>query len=98
MENVATAGMAVGAQVSSTAAPTVTGQQLPLTFLKEGEKATVVQVRGNAEMSKHLADLGFVPGAEVSVVSGIQGDLIVSVKGAQVAIGKGAANHIITSA
>lgn len=95
MENVATAGAQVATQ---SAAPAAAAHQVPLSFLKEGEKATVIQVRGNAEMSKHLSDLGFVPGAEVSVTSGIQGDLIVSVKGAQVAIGKGAATHIITSA
>ena len=75
----------------------VSVQQMPLSFLKEGESAHVVKVRGRGDLQHHLENLGFVEGAEVKVVSG-GGDLIVSVKGAQVAIGRQAASHIITSA
>ena len=75
--------------------PSVSVQQMPLSFLKEGESAHVVKVRGRGDLQHHL---GFVEGAEVKVVSGVAGDLIVSVKGAQVAIGRQAASHIITSA
>lgn len=78
--------------------PSVSVQQMPLSFLKEGESACVVKVRGKCDLQHHLENLGFVQGAEIKVVSGVAGDLIVSVKGAQVAIGRQVASHIITSA
>ena len=68
--------------------PSVSVQQMPLSFLKEGESARVVKVRGKGDLQHHLENLGFVEGAEIKVVSGVAGDLIVSVKGAQVAIGR----------
>lgn len=89
--------MAGAAQVAANAG-SVSVQQMPLSFLKEGEAARVVKVRGKGDLQHHLENLGFVEGAEVTVVSGVAGDLIVSVKGAQVAIGKQAAAHIITTA
>ena len=76
----------------------VSVQQMPLSFLREGEAAKVVKVRGKADLQHHLGNLGFVEGAQIKVVSGIAGDLIVEVKGAQVAIGRDAANHIVTTA
>ena len=81
------------AAVKAARASSVSVQQMPLSFLKEGESAHVVKVRGRGDLQHHL-----VEGAEVKVVSGVAGDLIVSVKGAQVAIGRQAASHIITSA
>ncbi len=78
--------------------PSVSVQQMPRSFLKEGESARVVKVRGKGDLQHHLENLGFVEGAEIKVVSGVAGDLIVSVKGAQVAIGRQVASHIITSA
>ena len=87
-----------GAAAQSAPTSGVSVQQMPLSFLKEGEAARVVKVRGKGDLQHHLENLGFVEGAEVKVVSGVAGDLIVSVKGAQVAIGRQAAAHIITAA
>ncbi len=72
------------------------GQTMPLSFLKCGESASVLKVRGGGELHHHLENLGFVEGARVKVVSGIGGDLIVDVKGAQVALGRNAAQKIVT--
>ena len=72
------------------------GQTMPLSFLKCGESASVLKVRGGGELHHHLENLGFVEGARVKVVSGIGGDLIVDVKGAQVALGRNAAQRIVT--
>ena len=58
------------------------GPQLPLAMLGEGETAHIVGVKGASELRQHLATLGFVDGAEVSVVSRVNGDVIVTVKGA----------------
>ena len=49
--------------------PSVSVQQMPLSFLKEGESAHVVKVRGRGDLQHHLENLGFVEGAEVKVVS-----------------------------
>lgn len=73
-----------------------TMMQMPLTFLKSGEKAQVLKVRGNNDMHHHLENLGFVPGASLKVVSEQSGNIIVEIKGAQVALDKSAASKIIT--
>jgi len=60
---------------------------MPLTVGKAGDELTVVKVGGNEEMKQHLADLGFVPDAVVTVVSATgDGNVIVNVKGARLAL------------
>lgn len=71
-------------------------QQMPLTFMKAGEAARVVKVRGGGEVHHHLENLGFVPGALVKVITEQAGNLIVEVKGSQVALDKASAKRIIT--
>ena len=70
--------------------------QMPLSFAKTGETVKVARVRGKEEMHHHLETLGFVEGVEVRVVSEMKGDLIVEVKGAQIALNKKTATMIIT--
>lgn len=72
--------------------------QMPLSFLKGGETGTIAKVRGGGDLHHHLETLGFVEGAQVRVVSEAAGDLIVEVKGTQVAINRQVAARIITSA
>ena len=45
-------------------------------------------------MRQHLAELGFVDGAEVKVISRAAGDVIVSVKGARLALNRSMASRI----
>ena len=73
-------------------------QQMPLSFLKGGETGTIAKVRGRGDLHHHLENLGFVEGAQVTVVSEAAGDLIVEVKGIQVALNRQVAAHIITNA
>ncbi len=74
------------------------GAQLPLAMVHEGSAVTVVKVRGNDEMRRHLENLGFVEGAEVKVVSqGSSAGTIASVKGAQVGIDHATAMHVFTN-
>lgn len=70
-------------------------QQMPLTFLKTGESASVLKVRGSEEMHHHLENLGFVAGAPLSVVSEQGGSMIIEIKGAQIALDKTAASKVI---
>ncbi len=76
----------------------VSAPQLPLAFVSEGQIATIIKIRGNSEMHHHLENLGFVEGARVTVVCANAGNLIVEVKGAQVALDKQVGMKVITSA
>lgn len=70
--------------------------QMPLTFLKGGDQAKVLKVRGKGDVHHHLENLGFVPGAMLKVVSEQAGNIIVEIKGAQVALDRSASSKIIT--
>lgn len=73
-------------------------QQVPLSFLRSGEQAYVVKVRGGEELQRHLESMGFVAGAQVKAVSQAAGNMIVEVKGTQVALSQQVALKIVTSA
>lgn len=60
-----------------------------------GEKKTIARITGKEDTRHHLESLGFVEGADVTVVSSLGGNLIVSVKGTRVAISRTIANKII---
>lgn len=68
---------------------------MPLSMVKEGEINTICKVGGKEETRKFLENLGFVSGGEVTVVSQINGDIIVNVKGSRVAIGRDMANKVM---
>ena len=68
---------------------------MPLSMVKPGETNTLKKVGGKEETRKFLENLGFVTGGEVTVVSEIEGNLIVNVKDSRVAIGKDMANRIM---
>ena len=72
------------------------GAQLPLAMVGEGDTATVEQVKGNAELMQHLAELGFVAGADVRVISRAGGDVVVDVKGARLGLNRTMAMRITT--
>ena len=71
--------------------------QLPLAMVGPGEVARVTGVRGAAEARQHLAELGFVEGSEIKVVSRAAGDVIVTVKGARLALNRSMASRITVS-
>ena len=68
---------------------------MPLTFAKEGEANSIKKVGGKEETRKFLENLGFVPGAIVTVVSTAGGNLIVNIKDSRIAIGKDMASRIM---
>ena len=68
---------------------------MPLSMVKPGETNTIKKVGGKEETRRFLENLGFVTGGEVTVVSEIEGNLIVNVKDSRVAIGKDMANRIM---
>ena len=68
---------------------------MPLTLAVIGEENMIRRVGGSSEVRAHLQNLGFVPGGTVTVVSSIGGNLIVSVKGARVAVSREMAQKIM---
>lgn len=68
---------------------------MPLLLASAGEENIIIRVGGSPEVRQHLNDLGFVPGAQVEVVSSIAGNLIVNVKGTRVAISREMAGKIM---
>jgi len=67
---------------------------LPLAFTNAEDYVEVVRVGGNDEAKQHLSDLGFVPGAYVTVISSHGGDIIVNVKESRLAITREMAQKI----
>ena len=68
---------------------------LPLTLANIGEEQMIHEVGGSPEVKKHLEDLGFVAGGTVTVVSSLNGNVIVKVKEARVAISEEMARKIM---
>ena len=68
---------------------------MPLTFANVGEENIIRKIGGNADTKKHLENLGFVVGGNVTIISTISGNLIVKVKESRVAISREVANKIM---
>ena len=68
---------------------------MPLSYANPGEEAVIRKVGGSPEIRKHLEDLGFVAGGEVTLISELKGSVIVKVKGSRVAINDELARKIM---
>ena len=68
---------------------------MPLTMAKPGETAIIRKITGKDEVRQHLAELGFVTDAAVTVVSEIAGNLILQVKYSRVAVDRTMANRML---
>ena len=61
---------------------------MPLSLAQVGEENIIKRIGGSPEVKRHLENLGFVVGGEVTVVNTLGGNVIVNVKEARVAISK----------
>lgn len=68
---------------------------MPLTLANVGEENIIRRIGGSPEVKKHLENLGFVAGGNVTVVTSMAGNVIVNVKEARVAISKEMAQKIM---
>ncbi len=68
---------------------------MPLNLAEPGEEIMIRRIGGSPEIKKHLEDLGFVAGGTVMVVSALNGNIIVKVKEARVAISEEMARRIM---
>lgn len=68
---------------------------VPITMAKAGDINYIRKITGKDDMRRHLAELGFVVGESVTVVSEMGGNVILSVKNSRVALDKDMANRIL---
>ncbi len=68
---------------------------MPLGMAQVGETNIIHKITGRDEVRQHLAEIGFVVGEEVRVVSELGGNLILSVKESRVALDKTMAMRIM---
>ena len=68
---------------------------MPLNLAEPGEEIMIRRIGGSPEIKKHLEDLGFVAGGTVMVVSALNGNIIVKVKEARVAVSEELARRIM---
>ncbi|MBQ7203821.1 MAG: ferrous iron transport protein A [Eubacterium sp.] len=61
---------------------------IPLSVLGDGNDGVIKRISGKPEVKKHLENLGFIVGDTVSVISEQNGNIIVKVKEARIAISK----------
>jgi ferrous iron transport protein A len=71
---------------------------MPLTLVGSGAEFAIRKVGGKDEVRKRLEKLGFVAGSLVSVISELNGSLIVKVKDSRVAISREMAHKIFVHA
>ena len=68
---------------------------MPVAMANIGDVNIIRKITGQDEVRKHLAELGFVVGEKICVVSELGGSLILAVKGSRVALDRGMAMRVI---
>lgn len=68
---------------------------MPLTMAEPGMPQQIKKVGGREDTRRFLSNLGFVTGGMVTVISMINGNLIVKIKDSRVAIDKNMAGKIM---
>ena len=68
---------------------------MPLSYANPGEESVIRRIGGSPEVKKHLENLGFVVGGNVTVITARDGKGSVRVKEARVAINDEMARKIM---
>jgi ferrous iron transport protein A len=68
---------------------------MPLSLARPGEPNAIKRIGGRDDTKKRLESMGFVVGGAVTVVSAINGNVIVNIKESRVAISREMANKIM---
>ena len=68
---------------------------MPLGMANVGDVNIIKRITGRDDVRQHLAELGFVVGGEVRVISELGGNLILSVKDSRIALDKTMAMRIM---
>lgn len=68
---------------------------MSLTMLSPGKEAIINACKAKDTTKKFLEGLGIIPGVTISVISEFSGNLIVSIKGARLALNRGVAQQVL---
>ena len=68
---------------------------MPISMVAEGDVNTIRKITGKDEVRQHLAELGFVVGVQVRVISKLGGNMILSVLDSRVALDQTMTNRIM---
>ena len=68
---------------------------IPLIYATVGEEVIIRKLGGSPEVKKHLENLGFVAGGTVTLITALNGNLIVKVKESRVALNEELARKIM---
>lgn len=68
---------------------------MPLSMFSSGETGVINRISGKDDTKRFLNNLGFVEGSPVTVISRVEGNIIVNVMDSRIAIGKSMANKIM---
>lgn len=68
---------------------------MPLALANVNDENIIKKIGGSPEVKKHLENLGFVVGGTVTVISTLNGNMIVNVKQTRVAIDAAMARKIM---
>lgn len=67
---------------------------MPISMGSVGQTYIIKRISGSSEVRTHLRSLGFNEGTDIRLVSQLNGDVIVHVKDARIAINQEQARHI----
>jgi ferrous iron transport protein A len=73
----------------------VVNGRIPLSYATPGEESVIKRIGGSPEVKKHLENLGFVVGGTATVITSLNGNVIVKVKESRVAINDEMARRIM---
>ena len=68
---------------------------MPLIYAQKDEPQIIRKIGGSQEVKKHLEDLGFNVGGQVSIVSSLGQNLIIKVKESRIAVSDELAKKIM---
>ncbi|HHY64171.1 MAG TPA: ferrous iron transport protein A [Clostridiaceae bacterium] len=68
---------------------------MPLSLARAGETNYIRKVMGNDALRRYLSGLGLVTGEKVTVISEINGSIILSIKNSRIALDRNMANLIL---
>ena len=68
---------------------------MPLSMSSLNEEKEILKINGKDNIKRHLGNLGLVVGNKVTVISELNGNLILKVNDTKIALDKSLANRII---
>ena len=68
---------------------------MPLTLAPIGTPAVIRKIIGKDDVRQHLAELGFVAGEKVTIISSNGGNLILNIKGSRIALDASMAQRVM---